>query len=217
MDTSESTFANDHHTTKAVLGGKKTPLKDISPKAWLMILEEIYHNEHAQVPCIYERIGDLCGGKDPFVEVTVPRGAILFDKGLGVNTLVHRWPIDTENTGEQIVPDSPKLTQYRKTRLLLLVKPEPGAHKLVWAEWVLEFVLRKDDKDLRRILCDSRVRYLTEEGVLEIFRTQPDVALGFINIGTNVDLYAEELIKKAYRLGQFAAWVKSVYYDRLQR
>lgn len=210
VDTSEV-----FQTARLILGTEQVSNKEISAEVWLEVIDQIYHSKHVlSVPCLYKRFGDLTNSNDPFVDFPIARGATIFDKGLGVNTLVRRWPVDTEDYGKYLFSQSAH-RQFRKKRILLLVKPESKA-LLTWALWSIESTLSvkfigANVKDFKRTLTDSQVKYINKEELLAIFDKQPSVPKSFLSIGIDLDLYARELVVNALEIGQLATRMNDIY------
>ena len=208
MDTS------DFDTARQVLGRSSIPFKQISPAAWLEIVEDIYRDSRIHdVPDLFEKFADLTGGNHTFVEVCVPHGKTFFEKGIGVNTLVHLVPLKEENLGEMLATNSPRLTEFRKQSFLLLIKPEE--HKpLRWAFWSLSAtrsaVQKKSGTEYKQTVTVSSVHFLNEKGVLQVFEKEPYAARYLCRISSNVVVYAEVLKDRAHRLARFGEWLTSI-------
>ena len=198
MDTSAN---HTYELTRAVLGTTSIPTSEITPEAWVCVLEDVFaHRRIGEAEFLFQPIANLSDGESPFVGVGIPRGTIEFEKGLAITTPVRLSPIDHKHVGEK-----PHSLVVRRN--LLLIRPENNVLLLKWALWTISSV---ESKPGGSKVVQSSVGHVDRERLLRIFEESPSCPDFFLNLGTDIMLYAEDLRNRAHRLGMVSQWIRDI-------
>lgn len=199
MDTSAN---HTYQLAKAVLGTKEIPTSEITPEAWVRVLEDIFsHWRMRDAEFLFQPISDFTNGGSPFVEVAIPRGTIEFEKGLAITTLVLLSPIDVRHWETE--------PQHLLRRNLLLIKPAENM-PMKWALWSISSTRSSASKGGARKVVQSSIGYVEDERLLRIFEQHPGCPDFFLNCCTEMTLHAETLGNQARRLGMLSQWVSDI-------
>ncbi|MCR4275952.1 MAG: hypothetical protein NUV90_01030 [Candidatus Parcubacteria bacterium] len=166
---------------------EQIPVANIPPDSWYMILEDIVSQSDGvlgRAQTVFVPIADLMSGHDECrIQIQVPRGRTLFEKGLSPITRVLPIRVEEKGTGTRLSKGIPGLWSKNYHRYLFLLAPEQGK-PLVWATWCVDFslaIVEQADKNKSpyiRTVSSSRVDFLDKEVVLEEFRQRS--GLGYI-------------------------------------
>lgn len=155
--------------------------KDITPQAWYRLLEYICNTRGSvlgQVPTVFVPISDLMSGNDTFqVELQVPRGKTVFEKGLSPITRVLPARFSHEGSGDRLSEGNPGLWSVYTDQYLFLVAPVASERSkpLVWAIWDVRYGLTIIDSGNRyvRKVRTSSVGYTDEKTVIQKYFAYP--------------------------------------------
>jgi len=197
----DTSAKHTYELTRTILGKKQIETSEITPEAWLRVLQDIFCHWHMKdAEFLFQPIADFTDGRAPFVEVAIPRGTIEFEKGLAVTTHVLLSPID-----EKHVEAGPHPLFVRRN--LLLIKPAENTLPK-WALWSISSATSKGGGTKK--VVQSSVGYVDEGRLLRIFEQHPSCPDFFLNCCTSMMLHAEDLRNQAHKLGMLSQWIGDI-------
>jgi len=201
MDTSDRSVVN------RVLGQDNILAAEIPPNAWLHLIDQVYQSgRFGAERCLFRRFADWHYAGMP----RAPRGATVFDRGLGVNTVIRLSHVATIHSGECLSKRNERWSKTEEQFLLLLKRGEWNM-PLQWAVWIVNYTtaVKADEQGgYVHTVNSSVVSRVSAKDVVEIFQNHWIAAYNLLAVWPEVDAHARALLEETYNLTRSAEWIR---------